>query len=117
MQVSRTLAIATAAILGLSSLAHAESTLTRAQVKAEAFEAIRSGDVLDYETGRKLNELFPLAYPRTVKAPTLPAATQPTSAKSEQIGDVEYDAIAQRNAQAVARHTAASQQQLAGVTR
>jgi hypothetical protein len=37
---------------------------TREQVRAELMEAQRSGDIMaDGETGKKLNEVFPTAYP------------------------------------------------------
>ena len=35
---------------------------TREEVRAEAAEAIRTGDIVDYETGLKLNQLFPGQY-------------------------------------------------------
>lgn len=127
MKATRILALSTAAVLSLATLAHAESTLTRAQVLAEAAEARRTGDVIDYETGRKLNEMYPSAYPRVVTLPTLPAAATSAgpaatgvsnSSGANLIGDLEYDAIALRNAQAMARRDASSQSsQMAGAKR
>jgi hypothetical protein len=127
MKVTHILAISTATILGLAPMAHAESTSTRAQVLAEAAEAQRTGDVVDYEMGRKLNELNPSAYPRVVKLPTLPSAptsagtTKPgtsTTSAANLIGDLEYDAIAERSAQAIARRDATSQSyQVTGLKR
>ena len=57
--------VAAAAFIGLSA-AHADSASgkTRAQVKAELADAIRTGDVYaGGETPVKLNELFPDRYP------------------------------------------------------
>lgn len=47
----------------------AASTKTRAEVKAEYAEAVRTGDIIDDgEVGQKLNEEFPLRYATTKKA-------------------------------------------------
>ena len=57
----------------------APASKTREQVRAETAEAIRTGDVLDYETGMKLNQLFPGQYaPKaaTTHAQKAPAVTQ-----------------------------------------
>jgi hypothetical protein len=57
--------VAAAAFIGLSA-AHADSVSgkTRAQVKAELADAIRTGDIYaGGETAVKLNELFPDRYP------------------------------------------------------
>lgn len=48
----------------LSAAAFADSGLTRAEVKAELTEAIRTGDVIAYgDSGQKLNEIFADRYP------------------------------------------------------
>jgi Domain of unknown function (DUF4148) len=96
------------AAAAFSGLAHAD-TLTRAEVKAEAREAIRTGDVVDYETGLKLNQLFPGSYPKQVKVQTV-AARQTPIAAFQPTGDIEMDAINQRNAEAVARAQAKDSQ-------
>jgi hypothetical protein len=89
------------AAAAFSGLAQAD-TLTRAEVKAEAREAIRTGDVVDYETGLKLNQLFPGAYPKQVAIKSV-AARQAPVAVFQPTGDIEMDAINQRNAEAMAR--------------
>lgn len=53
-----------AALLTLAAAASAQSTLTRAQVKAEVEEARRTGQLLSGgESQLRLNELFPGMYP------------------------------------------------------
>jgi hypothetical protein len=70
--VSRTLTTrlhaALAAALALTSFnaawAQSSEPKTRDQVRAELLEAQRTGDIMaDGETGKKLNEVFPGAYP------------------------------------------------------
>lgn len=106
MKTSRIAALSlVAASLGLASIAHADTGLTREQVKAELAQAQRNGDIIDPELGVKLNELFPSAYPAAVKAPkvtiTARAAARPTAAPVS--GDIEFDAVAQRGVEAMAR--------------
>lgn len=93
----------------LSGVAHAETGLSREQVRAELIEAQRNGDLIDYETGLKQNQLFPSAYPRAV-AQIKPIITR-SAARSSHVapaptGSIELDAIAQRNAEALARRPA-----------
>ncbi|TXT35769.1 MAG: hypothetical protein FD135_4708 [Comamonadaceae bacterium] len=46
-------------------VAQASQGKTRAQVQAELLEAHRTGDIIgNYETGAKLNEMFPGGYPK-----------------------------------------------------
>ncbi|HRH16211.1 MAG TPA: DUF4148 domain-containing protein [Aquabacterium sp.] len=103
------LSILTAA-LTLSGLAQAESTLTRAEVKAEAAEAIRTGNIVDAETGMKLNELFPGAYPKQVKVKSVPARQTQASTTVVSTGDIEMDQIVQRNSEVMARRQGADNQ-------
>ena len=103
------LSILTAA-LTLSGLAQAESTLTRAEVKAEAAEAARTGDIVDAETGMKLNELFPGAYPKQVKVKSVPARQTQASTTVVSTGDIEMDQIVQRNSEVMARRQGADNQ-------
>lgn len=48
---------------GHAMAADAGTSLTRAQVKAELAEAVRTGDVVVVEHGAKMNEIFPQLYP------------------------------------------------------
>jgi hypothetical protein len=48
--------------------------VTRAQVKSELAEAVRTGNIIDGESGKKLNEIFPYDYP----------AQQPVASKSRE---------------------------------
>ena len=59
------IALAAAAFTsGHALAADASAPKTREQVKAELAEAIRTGDiVIDQESGKKANELFPGRYP------------------------------------------------------
>lgn len=41
---------------------------TRREVRAETINAIRSGDIVDTETGLKLNQLYPTRYPHAHSA-------------------------------------------------
>lgn len=99
------------AAAAFSGVAQAD-TLTRAEVKAEAREAIRTGDIVDFETGLKLNQLFPGAYPKQVVIKPLPVRQSPV-AGFQPIGDLEMDAINQRNAEVMSR-VQAKDSQLAG---
>lgn len=118
---SRTLVLAllTAAVT-FSGAAHADTGLTRDQVKAELAQAQRNGDLIDYETGQKLNQLFPSAYTaRSVNhdalaaVDTLPATsagvaparkvTSPAARGLNSGAPWDYEAISQRNAEALAR--------------
>ncbi|RZL11056.1 MAG: DUF4148 domain-containing protein [Rubrivivax sp.] len=124
MKTSRTFALAffTAATT-LAGAAHADVGLSRAQVKAELAQAQRSGDLIDYETGRKLNELFPGAYAaQPVNADNAAALNDlpPTAAGGATVlqrsgpaaktlrpdtpsgAPWDYEAISERNAQALA---------------
>jgi lipoprotein-anchoring transpeptidase ErfK/SrfK len=44
-------------------------TKSRQQVRTETVQAIRSGDVIDTESGKKLNELYPKRYAKAASAP------------------------------------------------
>jgi hypothetical protein len=97
--------------LALSSVAQADSGLSRAQVKAELAQAQRNGDLIDYETGLKQNQLFPSAYPAATAAAQIKPIASRAVARANQAapaltGDIEFDAIAQRNAEALARRPA-----------
>lgn len=97
--------------LALSSVAHADAGLTREQVKAELAQAQRNGDLIDYETGLKQNQLFPSAYPAAHAVAQIPALPSRAVARASQsapalTGDIEFDAVAQRNAEALARRPA-----------
>lgn len=102
---------ALALTLSVSSLvAHADTGLTRAQVLAELAEAQRTGDIPEVLTGKKLNEIFPSAYPKSaakVEVKALPArVNQAATARPAPTGNIEYDAVAQRGAEAMARGAA-----------
>ncbi len=97
--------------LALSSVAQADTGLTREQVKAELVRAQRNGDLIDYETGLKQNQLFPSAYPAASAAAQIKPIASRAVARANQAapaltGDIEFDAIAQRNAEALARRPA-----------
>ncbi|RZL10664.1 MAG: DUF4148 domain-containing protein [Rubrivivax sp.] len=98
--------------LALGSAAHADTGLTREQVKAELAQAQRNGDLIDYETGLKQNQLFPSAYPAAaataaqIKPVTSRAVTRASQAGPALTGDIVFDAVVQRNAEALARRPA-----------
>ncbi len=121
---SRTLAVSLlTAAMALSSAAQADTGLTREQVKAELAQAQRTGDLVDYETGLKQNQLFPGAYPATtaqaakptdeqqpvLAVETLPATgagaarPAPQRVRLNSALPWDYEAISQRNAEALAR--------------
>lgn len=61
-QTSLALVLASTFAIGA---AHAQSPLTREQVKAEYDEAVRTGDILaPGDSGMKLNEMYPNRYPK-----------------------------------------------------
>jgi hypothetical protein len=109
MKTTRILTLtAFTAAFALAGAAHADA-LSRSQVQAEALEAARTGDVLDYEMGKKLNELYPGAYPATAKrTPALPRVVVKAPA------DIEMEAQSQPTANALARREARGQQVAAG---
>lgn len=51
------------ALMSISTLSFAQS-LTREQVKAEYNASVKSGDIIENNTGLKLNELYPNNYPK-----------------------------------------------------
>ena len=58
------IALVSATVLAGPALADVSTGKTREQVKAELAEAIRTGDIIgNAETGQKLNEINPSAYP------------------------------------------------------
>ena len=64
LQTSLALVLASTFAMGA---AHAQSPLTREQVKAEYDEAVRTGDILaPGDSGMKLNEMYPNRYPKAV---------------------------------------------------
>lgn len=124
MKTSRTFALALfTAATTLAGAAHADVGLSRAQVKAELAQAQRSGDLIDYETGRKFNELFPGAYaaqpvtagnaatldnlpPTAAGTAVAPPKSEPATKKLRpdtlSAAPWDYEAISERNAQALA---------------
>lgn len=74
--------IVAAALIGvLPSVQAADAGKSRAQVKAEYDEAVRTGDIVEPITTQKLNELYPAAYP-----------AKPTAvAKTREDVKAEYD--------------------------
>ncbi|TBO32971.1 DUF4148 domain-containing protein [Aquabacterium lacunae] len=99
-----------AAAIAFAGAAHADNGLTREQVKAELRDAQRNGDLIDYETGKKPNEVNPSAYPRQVKV--APVATAPSAVQHTAIGDFEMDLLNQRSAALLQRTE--QQRQFAG---
>lgn len=63
-RLSTALGVALAALAFSPAWAQDSGPKTREQVRAELLEAQRSGDIIaDGETGKKLNEVFPNAFP------------------------------------------------------
>jgi hypothetical protein len=61
---------------------------TREQVRAELLEAQRTGDIMaDGESGKKLNELFPNAYPKASTAAREQARSEPKDAQRRVDGE------------------------------
>ena len=56
--------VAAAALLGSLPSVQAADGKTRAQVRAEYDEAVRTGDIVDPVTVQKLKDLYPAAYPQ-----------------------------------------------------
>ena len=62
---------------------------TRAQVLAELAEAQRTGDIVDAQSGKKLNELHPNLYPAKVSASTVTRAQVLAElAEAKRTGDI-----------------------------
>ena len=57
------IAFAFSALFAGQAMAATDAPVTRAQVKAELAEAIRSGNMIADENGQQLNEIFPHNYP------------------------------------------------------
>jgi hypothetical protein len=70
MRINRVFTIALALSTTLGS-AFAQSTVSRAQVRAELVQAEKNGDVPAGETGHTLAELYPSRYPHAPAAPGL----------------------------------------------
>lgn len=102
MTTPRIATIAAATLIAVSAsltgVAHADTGLTRAQVKAELAEAQRTGNIRDAETGLLLNQLFPSAYPdkveKTVVAAPTPEKAKPVAHKNYDV--TVFDVMAQR---------------------
>jgi hypothetical protein len=110
MKTSRIAALSVLSFALAASFGVQADTLTRAQVKAELAEAQRTGNLPDHELGTTLNQAFPRSFPAQVQVPVVQVqpAVQPVhtvQAATPATGDIEYDAIAQRSAQALARRT------------
>lgn len=104
MTTSRIATIALTLSLAVSGIAQAETGLTREQVKAELAQAQRAGELVDYETGLKQNQLFPSAYPRVPhQVRSITRTERKADTTYQATGSIEFDAIAQRNAEALAR--------------
>lgn len=105
MTTSRIAALSVLSLALAASFGVQADTLTRAQVKAELAEAQRTGNLPDHELGTTLNQFFPRAFPAQVQAPVVQrqSSAQTVQAATPATGDIEYDAIAQRSAQALAR--------------
>lgn len=117
MKTSRRLTLAVlAAAFTFTGAAHAQSGLTREQVKAELAQAQRHGDLIDYETGLRQNQLFPGAYPARSQSPVAVSQMPPTSAGPSETPATsvgrqavrstmpwDYEAISQRHVDALAR--------------
>jgi len=75
--------------------ADTSAPLTRAQVQAELAQAQRSGDiVVDYETGRKANEVFPDRYPaKAVVQGKTRAQVQAELAEAIRTGNMPADGV------------------------
>jgi hypothetical protein len=103
MKTTRIASLAAATLFAVSAsltgVAHADTNLTRAQVQAELSEAQRTGNLIDFETGQKLNELFPSAYPDKVQqARVAPADSKTATTATKKFYEMTvFDAIAQRN--------------------
>jgi D-alanyl-D-alanine carboxypeptidase len=59
---------------GSAFAAEPATSVTRAQVLAELAEAQRTGNIMDAQSGKMLNELHPNLYPAQAKAPGLTRA-------------------------------------------
>jgi acid stress-induced BolA-like protein IbaG/YrbA len=89
--------VAAAAFIGLSSAyADSASGKTRAQVKAELADAIRTGDIHAGGTvSMKLNELFPEQYPaKSTAAGKTRQQVKAELAQATRTGDIEVGGVA-----------------------
>lgn len=59
---------------GQAMAASSDTPITRQQVKAELAEAIRTGNIVPGESGLRLNELYPHAYPQNQNTSTVTRA-------------------------------------------
>ena len=73
--------VAAAALLGALPSVAAEGK-TRAQVRAEYDEAVRTGDIVEPITAQKLKDLYPAAYPQQ-ETGAAGASAKSRSARSE----------------------------------
>ena len=88
--MNTTRSIVTLALLAaFAGGAHAQSEKTRAQVKQELAEAIRSGDIqAPGDVGMKLNELYPERYARAQPSSLTRAQVKAELADATRSGDV-----------------------------
>ena len=69
-----TIVCAFSAVFVGQAIASNDSVVTRAQVKAELAEAIRTGNIVTGESSAKLNEQFPHLYPQQAAASSVTRA-------------------------------------------
>ena len=69
-----TVVCAFSAVFVGQAIASNDSLVTRAQVKAELAEAIRTGNMVTGDSNDKLNEQFPQRYPQQAAASTVTRA-------------------------------------------
>jgi hypothetical protein len=83
-------AVALMLFAAFAGSACAQSEKTRAQVKAELAEAIRSGDMIaPGDSGLRMNELNPQRYPRAAQGPSLSRArVKAELAEANRTGDI-----------------------------
>lgn len=68
------IAVAFATVFAGQAMAANDGPVTRAQVKAELAEAVRTGNMIIGESGQQLNEVFPHNYPAQQAASTMTRA-------------------------------------------
>ncbi len=101
MKVSKNIMFAAVAALATVGAAHAETTVSRAQVQSDYVAAVKNGDVQEPRSGLLLNQLYPSQYN---------AKSQASAVSRAQVQAERQDAV--RNGEVVDARTGIALNQL-----
>ncbi len=85
---------ASAILMGLASgAAHADTGMTREQVRAELVAAEQSGDISFGQGGQTLREMWPQRYAKAETAAPATASAKPAPVESSAASSIDYSTL------------------------